>query len=144
VPSSWKASAGRLLGSLGTARSTSLRGKQHWEHAFKLSSYPMQTPGPKIDLPCEKVNSRQQRRHRAGVTRTVARISRHPAEIGALKEPEHGDRSVGLVHSAVCRGAVTMYEGKTQLLIENPIDRYLINSPMLPDLRRNPDGSLTI
>ena len=28
--------------------------------------------------------------------------------------------------------SVTMYDGKTQLLIENPISRYLINSPMLP------------
>ena len=33
--------------------------------------------------------------------------------------------------------SVTMYDGKTQLLIENPIDRYLINSPMLPDLKKN-------
>jgi hypothetical protein len=40
--------------------------------------------------------------------------------------------------------SVTMYDGKTQLLIKNPIDRYLINSPMLPDLKKNPDGSLTI
>jgi hypothetical protein len=40
--------------------------------------------------------------------------------------------------------SVTMYDGKTQLLIENPIHRYLINSPMLPGLKRNPDGSLTI
>ncbi len=40
--------------------------------------------------------------------------------------------------------SVTMYDGKTQLLIENPIDRYLINAPMLEDLKRNPDGSLTI
>ena len=40
--------------------------------------------------------------------------------------------------------SVTMYDGKTQLLIENPINRYLINSPMLPGLKRNPDGSLTI
>jgi hypothetical protein len=40
--------------------------------------------------------------------------------------------------------SVTMYDGKTQLLIENPIDRYLINSPMLPDMKKNPDGSLTI
>ena len=37
-----------------------------------------------------------------------------------------------------------MYDGKTQLLIENPINRYLINSPMLPGLKKNPDGSLTI
>ncbi len=40
--------------------------------------------------------------------------------------------------------SVTMYDGKTQLLIENPIDRYLINSPMLPDLKTNADGSLTL
>ena len=40
--------------------------------------------------------------------------------------------------------SVTMYDGKTQLLIENPINRYLINSPMLPNLKLNPDGSLTI
>jgi len=40
--------------------------------------------------------------------------------------------------------SVTMYDGKTQLLIQNPIDRYLINSPMLPGLRKNADGSLTI
>jgi len=37
-----------------------------------------------------------------------------------------------------------MYDAKTQLLIENSINRYLINSPMLPDLKKNPDGSLTI
>ncbi len=40
--------------------------------------------------------------------------------------------------------SVTMYDGKTQLLIENPINRYLINSPMLPDLKKNDDGSLTL
>src|SRR5262249_34319088 len=40
--------------------------------------------------------------------------------------------------------SVTMYDGKTQLLVANPINRYLINSPMLPHLKTNPDGSLTI
>jgi hypothetical protein len=40
--------------------------------------------------------------------------------------------------------SLTMYDGKTQLLIENPIDRYLINSPMLPNLKTNADGSLTL
>jgi hypothetical protein len=40
--------------------------------------------------------------------------------------------------------SVTMYDGKTQLLIQNPINRYLINSPMLPNMKKNPDGSLTI
>ncbi|HTF34036.1 MAG TPA: DUF1254 domain-containing protein [Myxococcota bacterium] len=40
--------------------------------------------------------------------------------------------------------SVTMYDGTTQLLIKNPINRYLINSPMLPNLKKNPDGSLTL
>ncbi len=40
--------------------------------------------------------------------------------------------------------SVTMYDGKTQLLIENPINRYLINSPMLPGMKKNKDGSLTL
>ena len=40
--------------------------------------------------------------------------------------------------------SVTMYDGQTQLLIENPINRYLINSPMLPSLKKNADGSLTL
>ena len=29
--------------------------------------------------------------------------------------------------------SVTMYDGKSQFLIKNPINRYLINSPMLPE-----------
>jgi hypothetical protein len=40
--------------------------------------------------------------------------------------------------------SVTMYDGKTQFLIANPINRFLINSPMLPDLKKNADGSLTL
>jgi hypothetical protein len=40
--------------------------------------------------------------------------------------------------------SVTMYDGKTQLLIENPINRYLINSPMLPNMKKNADGGLTL
>jgi len=40
--------------------------------------------------------------------------------------------------------SVTMYDGKTQLLIESPINRYLINSPMLEVMKENPDGSLTL
>jgi hypothetical protein len=37
-----------------------------------------------------------------------------------------------------------MHDGKSQLLIRNPIGRYLINSALLPDMKKNPDGSLTI
>lgn len=40
--------------------------------------------------------------------------------------------------------SITMYDGNTQLLIDNPINRYLINSPMLQDLKTNPDGSVTL
>jgi hypothetical protein len=40
--------------------------------------------------------------------------------------------------------SVTMYDGKTQLLVANPINRYLINSPMLPGLKKGADGSVTI
>jgi hypothetical protein len=40
--------------------------------------------------------------------------------------------------------SITMYDGKSQLLIKNPIDRYLINSPMLPGMKKNSDGSLTL
>jgi hypothetical protein len=40
--------------------------------------------------------------------------------------------------------SVTMYDGKSQLLIENPLNRYLINSPMLPGMKLNADGSLTL
>jgi hypothetical protein len=40
--------------------------------------------------------------------------------------------------------SVTMYDGKSQLLIENPINRYLINSPMVGNMKKNADGSLTL
>ena len=40
--------------------------------------------------------------------------------------------------------SVTMYDGSNQLLVDNPITRYLINSPMLPELKKNADGSLTL
>jgi len=40
--------------------------------------------------------------------------------------------------------SVTMYDGKSQLLIKNPIDRYLLNSPMLSAMKKNKDGSLTL
>ena len=40
--------------------------------------------------------------------------------------------------------SLTMYRLPESLLVENPINRYLINSPMLPNLVKNPDGGLTI
>ena len=37
-----------------------------------------------------------------------------------------------------------MYELPSRLLVANPLNRYLINSPMLPDLKRDADGGLTL
>ena len=37
-----------------------------------------------------------------------------------------------------------MYDGKTQLPVANPLKRYLINSTMLPSLKRDKDGGLTL
>ncbi len=39
--------------------------------------------------------------------------------------------------------SLTMYDGKTQLLIENPLNRYLLNSPMMDQFVVAEDGSLT-
>jgi hypothetical protein len=40
--------------------------------------------------------------------------------------------------------SITMYDPKTTFLIQNPINRYLINSPMLPNLKKGADGSITL
>ncbi|TBE20446.1 DUF1254 domain-containing protein [Rhizobium ruizarguesonis] len=40
--------------------------------------------------------------------------------------------------------SITMYDGKSQLLIKNPINRYLINSPMLSSMQKDADGSVTL
>ena len=40
--------------------------------------------------------------------------------------------------------SLTMYNLPARLLVANPINRYLINSPMLPDLKKDADGGLTL
>jgi len=40
--------------------------------------------------------------------------------------------------------SLTMYNLPQQLLVKNPIGRYLINSPMLPNLKLDSEGGLTI
>jgi hypothetical protein len=40
--------------------------------------------------------------------------------------------------------SLTMYGLPGSLLVANPIDRYLLNSPMLPKFRKDPDGGLTL
>jgi len=38
--------------------------------------------------------------------------------------------------------SVTLYGLSASLLVANPPNRYLINSPMLPNLKKNSEGSL--
>ncbi len=40
--------------------------------------------------------------------------------------------------------SLTMYDGATQLFIENPLDRYLLNSTMMEQFRFEDDGSLVL
>jgi hypothetical protein len=40
--------------------------------------------------------------------------------------------------------SLTMYEMPASLLVDNPINRYLINSPMLPNLKKDADGGITL
>ncbi|MNG21427.1 hypothetical protein D3C84_1057860 [compost metagenome] len=39
--------------------------------------------------------------------------------------------------------SLTLYDAK-RLLVANPLNRYLINSPMLGNLKRDADGGLTL
>lgn len=40
--------------------------------------------------------------------------------------------------------SLTMYAAPSHLLVANPINRYLINSPMLPQMKRDPDDGMTL
>ncbi|GGG47200.1 DUF1254 domain-containing protein [Bizionia arctica] len=40
--------------------------------------------------------------------------------------------------------SLTMYTSPESLMVANPINRYLINSPMLSELKKNADGGITI
>ncbi len=40
--------------------------------------------------------------------------------------------------------SLTIYDLPQQLLVANPINRYLINSPMLPTLKQDADGGITL
>jgi hypothetical protein len=37
-----------------------------------------------------------------------------------------------------------MYELPASLLVANPLNRYLLNSPMLPQFKRSADGGITL
>lgn len=40
--------------------------------------------------------------------------------------------------------SLTMYEQPSSLLVANPLNRYLLNSPMMDQFKRDPDGGLTL
>ena len=40
--------------------------------------------------------------------------------------------------------SLTMYDGRTQLFIENPLDRYLLSSDMMDQFKQEEDGSLVL
>jgi hypothetical protein len=70
--------------------------------------------------------------------------------VDAERRPLEGTRSYAL-HFAPDQlppvnafWSLTLYELPASLLYANPLDRYLINSPMLPSLRKNADGGLTL
>jgi hypothetical protein len=69
---------------------------------------------------------------------------------------ETGERLNGLSHRYTLRFApgqlppvnafwsLTMYELPSRLLVANPLNRYLINSAMMPNLKRDADGGVTL
>jgi hypothetical protein len=66
-------------------------------------------------------------------------------------QPLDGDKSKYTLHFAKGQfppvnafWSLTMYELPSQLLVKNSLNRYLINSPMLPQLKLDADGGLTI
>jgi len=52
--------------------------------------------------------------------------------------------SAGQLPPAQAFWSLTMYDLPGQFLLANPLNRYLINSPMLPNLKRDAVGGLTI
>jgi hypothetical protein len=91
-----------------------------------------------------------------GTQMGIGANSRDEALYPILQKDSNGDDLDGSKHSYTLRFAkgelppvnafwsVTMYAMPSQLLVKNPINRYLINSPMLPQLKKDSDGGLTI
>jgi hypothetical protein len=74
-----------------------------------------------------------------------------PYSTDASGQPVDGSRSGYTLHFAAGElppvsafWSVTVYDARTQLLVANPTNRYLINSPMLPELTKDADGGLTL
>jgi hypothetical protein len=74
-----------------------------------------------------------------------------PYRIDAAGEPLDGSKyrytlrfAPGAMPPVNAFWSATMYELPASLLFANPLSRYLINSPMLPDLKLDADGGLTL
>ncbi|MCE9625919.1 MAG: DUF1254 domain-containing protein [Deltaproteobacteria bacterium] len=74
-----------------------------------------------------------------------------PYKSDAEKQPLDGSKNRYILHfdagklpPAKAFWSLTMYDFPAQLLVANPINRYLINSPMLPSLKKDADGGVTI
>lgn len=91
-----------------------------------------------------------------GAERGIYGQSREEAWYSGYQTDAAGERPDGALHGYSLRfgpgqvppvdafWSLTMYEMPTSLLYANPLDRYLINSPMQPDLRLDADGGLTL
>ena len=75
----------------------------------------------------------------------VSELSRRCRQAGTHGgQPLYPALSPGQLPPVNAFWSLTMYELPTSLLVANPINRYLINSPMLPALKKDADGGLTL
>ena len=65
-----------------------------------------------------------------------------PLDASKMRYTLHFDK--GNLPPANAFWSLTMYDGESKFLVDNPLNRYLINSPMLPQLKRDHDGGLTL
>ncbi|MGX6569783.1 DUF1254 domain-containing protein [Cupriavidus necator] len=65
----------------------------------------------------------------------------HPLDASTKRYVMHFDKDK--LPPADAFWSLTMYDGKSKLLVDNPLNRYLLNSRMLGRLKRDADGGLT-
>jgi hypothetical protein len=81
---------------------------------------------------------------------TAAEATYFVAVTDENKKPLNGSKAYAMTFAAGqlppvrAFWSLTMYDLPQQLLVTNKLNRYLINSPMLPDLKKNADGSTTL
>jgi hypothetical protein len=88
----------------------------------------------------------------AGIWGNVKEEAIYPAYYAdSTGQPLDGSKSRYAVRFAADRlppvnafWSLTMYDLPGRLLVANPLNRYIINSPMLPELKRDADGGLTL